>query len=146
MCYHSYLYQLRSVLFLPKDKCDLFLELEAGRPGRGGGNQPGDTDFSAAQRPKQWLMDSRLLKSLFRPATREKIDFKRSGESRNERSNVMICDQEGRENQVSLHPTRNTDCLIVIQWGTVSGRLIIIFKGKLDGCSYHKKWATKKRA
>lgn len=130
-----------SFIFAKGYMWSLFLELEAGRPGRAEGNQSGDTDFNAVQHPKQ--LDSPLLKSLFRPDTMEKINFKRSGESRNKRNDAVIFVQKGRENQVSLHPTWNTDCLIAIQWGTSSGRLIILFKCIPHGCLYCKKGATK---
>lgn len=77
----------------------LFFELEAGRLGRGEGNQSRDTGYATSKAFD--LLDSLLLKSLFRSATREKINFKRSGESRNKRNNGVICDQEGRENQIA---------------------------------------------
>lgn len=47
------------------------------------------------------VLDCPLLKSLFRPTTREKINFKRSGVIIEKRNNGVVCDQEGRENQIT---------------------------------------------
>lgn len=123
----------------------LFLKLEAGRPGRGEGNWCGDTDFNTVQHPKQLFIGQPIAETFVQACHKGKDQFYRTEESRKKRINVVICEQEGKENQVSFHPTRNIDCLTVIQWGTFSGRLIILYKGKPDGYPYCKKQAIKKR-
>ena len=120
MSYCSYLHWIHSILFLPKDKCDLcFLSWKLGDRVEKEETSLQILALMLCGVQSNDLLDSPLPKSLFRPATREKINCKRSGESRNRSSDVVICDQERRENQVSLRPTRSIDCLIAIQWGTL---------------------------
>lgn len=147
MTYCSYLPWLHSALFLPKDKCNLcFLSWKLGDLVEEKETSLEILALMLCNIQYIDLLDCPLLKSLFWPATREKINFKRSGERWNKRNNGVICDQEGRENRIAWCSATNIDCLITIQWGTFSGRVIILFKGKPDGCSYCKKWAIKKRA
>lgn len=147
MSYCSYLPWLHSVLFLPKDKCNLcFLSWKLGDLVE---EMEASLEILAlvlCDIQSTDLLDCPLLKSLFRPATREKIRLRGLGKEETKEKNGVICDQEGIENQITLHSTRNIDCLITIQWGTFSGRVIILFKGTPDGNSYCKKWAIKKRA
>lgn len=145
MSYCSYLPWLHSALFLPKDKCNLcFLSWKLGDLVEEKETSLEILALMLCNIQSIDLLGCLLLKSLFWPATREKINFKRSGERWNKRNNGVICDREGRENQIALCSTRNIDCLITIQWGTFSGRVIILFKSKPDGCLYCKKRAIKR--
>lgn len=79
MNYHSYLHWIGSVLFLPKDKfglCFLSWKLAHLVEEKKTGLEILTLMLCGIQ--SNDLLESQLLKSLFRPTTRKKINFKRS--------------------------------------------------------------------
>lgn len=146
MSYHSYLHWICCVLFLPKDKfglCLLSWKLAYLVEEKETGLEILTLMLCGIQ--SNDLLDSQLLKSLFRPTTREKIYFKRSETETKKNIQWFVTRREERTRFPYIQ-LEILICLIAIQWGTFSGRLIILFKSKPDGCSYHKKRTTKKRA